>query len=170
MKDEIKNLHTAIVESQAARDALFKAWRFGDFRKMLEDNLTESNPICESNDEDFPCLRCYRGTGYKISLASAWIPFDPGDIAVIQLDADYKGATVDSFDEAEGCPGAPVKTIRHELHVPVSLLRNPNNIKSFNAWANTERARQRNLGKSEAVEEVLALIRKHHLSPSDIRG
>lgn len=157
--DARKPLLQAIKDAQDADEALRLSWQYKNpFRDMLMRNLDSKDRIFEAPSEDFPRPRCYRGTGYKCRLVKA-VYYKNEDKVRIEFETDYVEAGVDSFMESEGCPGAEVKAVRHEIVVPCSLLENPTKT-AFKEWADKFRINQQASDRGQAIEDIKAMAKR----------
>jgi hypothetical protein len=163
-------LYDAIVTFREAKKARDDFWRLGKFRHLLLENLRGSRPVILPPSEEYPRLRQYRGTGPRCDLVDAYKPYDaPGEVLLV-LSLDYVHADVSTFDEAEGCPGAPVRATNADLLVPSWLLRDEPRAAEFDAWASSYAATQRTKAKADALDDIRRLISQHKLTAKDLRA
>jgi hypothetical protein len=159
------NLATAILNSQHAKKVLRDTWHSSKFRGRLIDNLRSKKPFAEPPSDEYPRLRMYRGTGPRMELTLAVkcrCGVCPADSYHLQIETDYVRRDVTSFDEVEGCPGAPVKSVKHFFSVPGAVLTNPTQ-KAFDDWASEVRLKDYELEQAEADVMVSRLIEKFNL-------
>jgi len=152
----LKELPSLVAAAEAQTDAtnmLEEVWWRSEFRKMLIENLNSKRPVVES-PEEYPRLRCYRGTGHVVKLIQV-TPTDEN--AIITIKATYVHEGVDVFDESEGCPGAPTEDRQFQLYVPNELFTDFTRRK-FHVWAQ-EIYRQRMRADIDEAEKKLATAR-----------
>lgn len=152
---------SAIQSFHDAKEHLFHSWRHSKFSDMLERNLMSNHPCVLPPSDEWPTLRCYRGSGPHFRLKWGHV-YVPEGIAALHIETHYKPHDLDSFSESEGCPGAPVKTVTISVTVPVGLLANPTQ-KDFNEWAKDTRRKSLQESKREAVRTINELRKKHNI-------
>ena len=157
-------LEAAIRGIHSAKEELDHSWRMGEFGKMLRTHLHGNNGeklIVQSPDpENYPRLRCYRGTVHKFELVRAIIyERETPPVVKFTVRTDWVEAGIDSFMESEGCPGAEVKTHQHDFNCPLSLVQNPTK-KDFDNWVKIEVARQKKDGQKEAIAKIRELSKQ----------
>jgi hypothetical protein len=127
----------------AVRKSPFVRWLFEVLDKPGKSPLGP-----DDFDEEYPRLRCYRGTGHKMDVKSAFVRSD--EYVMLTIATDWKGAEVSSFDESEGCPGAPARSRCHHFWVPKKLFLPEATKKEFAEWA----AVTRNKATEEARRQI----------------
>jgi hypothetical protein len=158
---DVPNLVDCIINKAKAEEDLRKAWTYGAFHRMLCKHMgTAKEKVMFSDEpEEYPRLRSYRGTGYRLTLKYARIS---GQEVELTLAADWVHQSIDILEESEGCPGAPVKTMRHTIIVPQNLLIKPTQ-KDFDTWVKREVKRVKLNLKDAAVETILNLSKTFNL-------
>jgi len=163
-----KNLEEAIRATHQTKEELHHSWRMGEFGRMIRKHLmNDKKLIVQSSDpEEYPRLRCYRGTGHKFELVRAIIyDREIPPVVVFTVRADWVNAGIDPMQESEGCPGADVRTLEHEFRAPLELVKNPTQ-KEFDVWVKNEIARQASNGCTEATAKIKALAKAAGLKVS----
>lgn len=164
MIEGLKNLLDAIDDSANAKDALWKAWHYGPLRKLLVENLRSKDPIFSAPSEEFPRVRSYRGTGPKCELVQSTY-YRREKVVRLEFAVDYVEEGVDIFMESEGCPGAEVQTVQHEVLVPEELVKNPTK-QAFGEWVKKFQAEQASKNKGVALEKIRKLAKANGLTVS----
>ena len=154
------NLVDAIQAANTTAEDLRLTWRLSKFEELLGRNLLSAKPIVPAPSSEWPRVRCYRGTGPRVAIAHAHVR-DNG-IVSLAIDTDFKPADLDSASESEGCPGAPVKSVRFYLEVPAELLANPTK-GLFAAWASIETFRLAQEKRAEAIKTIKELCKENGL-------
>jgi hypothetical protein len=169
MTDNATDLYGAIVAFNIAKEERDKRWRFSSFKQILVTNLESERALIEAPSSEYPRLRVYRGTGPRVELTDAHTSYDSPQHILLSLSIDYVHESVHVFDEAEGCPGAPVKTVNVELLVPSNLLRGVCDRDAFETWARETLTARRTGKKSSAIEKIRRLMARHGVSFDDLK-
>lgn len=132
----------------AIRKSAFAEWLI-----QVLDNPSKTPLSPTEIDPDYPKLRCYRGTGRVLTVEDASVR----EKVYICISTDWKGEGVNSFDEMNGCPGAPVRHRRHSFHIPKEFLENGATKKMFQAWADDLRNERKEHEKKLLKEKLKEL-------------
>lgn len=121
-----------ITDVQEANEARWQAWRDSALRQMIIDNIAN---IVAPTSKEYPRLRCYRGCGPCLKLKSA-VYHRQDKVVSLCLETDFVHESVSTFEESEGCPGAPVKTVQFTIVLPEELINDPTKA-AFRKWLKT---------------------------------
>lgn len=137
-----------------AQEALGEAWRKSALKKLLIENLSGTMPIVPPPSDEFPRLRCYRGTGYVLRLIKSFHWRKEQQVR-LTLRTEYVERSVDRMMESEGCLGAATETVQFDVIMPEMLVENPTK-KAFDKWAFAEVDKRRKESLRQIIMEAKA--------------